>query len=142
MNIRLQYDPTRILKLQKNELLNELRTKLSHKIYEVFKEAEHNIWNGRDQGFQFVSTIIGELRDELEQLENELSGKAKAWSAVEAIEAPSRKIVLPENNKVQIPKKTEKGAEVTTAKFFDELQNPPAKSEKIADDDFDFFDDF
>ena len=82
MSNKLLYDPKRLIKLQKNEILNEFRTRFSQEFYKTFKEAEKQIWNDQDQNFQFLEQIVISLQNELDEIQNALAQKVQAWSSV------------------------------------------------------------
>lgn len=85
-NTKLLYDPKRLLKLQKNEILNEFRVRFSQEFYKTTKEAEKRIWNAQDENFQFLEEIVSALQNELDQIQNSLEQRVKAWSSVEEVE--------------------------------------------------------
>jgi hypothetical protein len=138
MGIKLQYDPKRALKLSKNEILNEFRTKYSHKIYEAFKEAETQIWLDKDQNFQFLDDLVHKLEDELNSIRESLNPKAQAWSSVEKAE-----LKLP-GNKIQVASRKSSPVDTSSAfntvDYFDSPSKKQTTPKEIQEEEFDFFD--
>ncbi len=129
MSNKLLYDPKRLIKLQKNEILNEFRTRFSQEFYKTFKEAEKQIWNDQDQNFQFLEQIVISLQNELDEIQNALAQKVQAWSSVAEAEKKNS-----QNHKIEIPKPKQ------VQNNFANIQNNVSAPTNTEFEDFDFFD--
>ncbi|MDX1920531.1 MAG: hypothetical protein SFU25_07365 [Candidatus Caenarcaniphilales bacterium] len=89
MPLKLHYDPKRAVRLRKNELLNELRSRFSQNLFDIFKKAESSLWKEEDENFDFLNVVFEQLYGELDNLQEELKGKAEAWSSVAKAENKS-----------------------------------------------------
>ncbi|MDJ0626284.1 MAG: hypothetical protein QNJ31_07970 [Candidatus Caenarcaniphilales bacterium] len=97
MNFKLKYDPKRTIRLRKNDILNEFKTKFSQIFYETFKEAEGRIWSDKDQDFEFLEDVVNQLQAELTHIKSNLAERTKAWTNVEKVELSNRQ-TLPSKN--------------------------------------------
>jgi hypothetical protein len=155
MSLKLRFDPQRAVRLRKNDLLNELRTKLSQKIYEVFQEAEKGIWDEQLQDIDFVEEICREITTEISNLKGSYNEKLKAWQSVERIESaitnpvvqPAKDVIVKNAPKPNIPATqpvVQPKIETTKPKNNSPFISPPAPKEDVNTlfDEFDLFDDF
>jgi hypothetical protein len=130
--MKLQYDPQRLIKLRKNEILNQFRTQFSQKFYEVFKDAERRIWSDNDRNFEFVDVLVQTLEDELLRIKNNLDQKLEAWSSVEKAETNNTSLVSRSVMMSNKPQPQVKQNAFSSA--------PPETQNLFAEEDFNFFD--
>lgn len=158
MTIKLQFDPKRTVKLRKNEILNEFRVQFSQKFYEIFKNAEQNIWLENDTGFEFLDEMFENILGELDSVKANLDQKAKIWSQVASVEMKQSSSVKPvkvtaypsQQSEPVTARATNKEAEFSVnearSNNFGEnviAQAKPSTNKPIAafdEDEFDFFD--
>ena len=138
---KLIYNPGHLLKLKKNEILNHFKTKFSLQFYKAIKSAEKDIWEGKDNNYEFLENIIDILQAELETINTSLQEEVGIWNSLENFNkrenANSPTISIEKKQKIPENKPENKIEPIERVKH-----QPPANSAKEEEEEFSFLDEF
>jgi hypothetical protein len=163
--LQLLYDPKRVIKLKKNELLNDLRSKLSLKFYETFRDAEKAAWKDDGDNLEFLNSAFDSLKQEIEFLKQDLatkkllssdeSGKANHTQApsgqtkqsvepqvLDSKTSSKRDLQKPLNPVASLPQQSKTATAAEEGLFLMPPSNNIKAPAYLEEDEFDFFEEF